>query len=150
MKALPFLDANILLRHLRQDHPDHSPRATALLKRIEQGQLQVHLSDMTIAETVFTLQRFYKVPKAQIAQALLPLINLPTIKLARKKRFATVFDFYARLNLWYRPTEPWFMRPPPKSAAARVWAVGPGASVGPRRAAGPGSGATRASSSGGR
>jgi predicted nucleic acid-binding protein len=30
--ALPFLDTNILLRHLSQDHPDHSPRATALLK----------------------------------------------------------------------------------------------------------------------
>jgi predicted nucleic acid-binding protein len=97
--ALPFLDTNILLRHLRQDHPQHSPRATALLKQIEQRELRVRLSDIIIAETVFTLQRTYKVPKADIAQALLALIALPGIMVSSKRRFSTVFDLYVRLNI---------------------------------------------------
>jgi len=35
---LPFVDTNIFVRHFRQDHADHSPRATAFLTRIESGQ----------------------------------------------------------------------------------------------------------------
>jgi predicted nucleic-acid-binding protein len=38
--ALPFLDTNILLRHLREDDPV-SPKATSILSRVEQGDLQV-------------------------------------------------------------------------------------------------------------
>lgn len=99
--ALPFLDTNILLRHLSQDHPDHSPRATALLKQVEDGKLRLRLNDMVVAETVFTLQRTYKVPKAHIASALLPLIRLPGIELRGKRKFATIFDLYVRLNVSY-------------------------------------------------
>jgi uncharacterized protein len=97
--ALPFLDTNILLRHLRQDHPQHSPKATALLRQIEQGQLRIRLSDIVIAETVFTLQRTYRVPKADIARALLPLIGLPGIVVSGKRRFKAMFDLYVRLNI---------------------------------------------------
>ena len=39
--SFPFLDTNVLLRHLRQDHPAISPKATAILSRIEAGQLKV-------------------------------------------------------------------------------------------------------------
>ncbi len=96
---LPFLDTNILLRHLLQDLPDQSPRCTAYLQRIEQGEIQVCTADTVIFETVFTLQRTYKVPKADIASALLPLIELPGIVLPNKRRYRTAFDLYLTLNL---------------------------------------------------
>ena len=95
----PFLDTNIFLRHLCADHPDHSPRATAFLARIERGELKAHTADTVIFETVFTLQRLYKQPKPAIRDALLPLIDLPGIVLPGKRRFHTVFDLYVRLNL---------------------------------------------------
>ncbi|MDP9372772.1 MAG: PIN domain-containing protein [Chloroflexota bacterium] len=97
--ALPFLDTNILLRHLLQDHPQHSPRATAYLARIERGELQVRTADTVIFETVFTLQRSYRHPKAAIGAALMPLIDLPGIILPGKRRFHRVFDLYVNLNL---------------------------------------------------
>lgn len=97
--TLPFLDTNILLRHLLQDLPDQSPRCTAYLQRIERGEIQVRTADTVVFETVFTLQRTYKVPKANIAAALLPLINLPGIVLPNKRRFRTAFDLYVTLNL---------------------------------------------------
>ena len=99
--ALPFLDTNILLRHLSQDHPDHSPRATALLKQVEDGKLRLRLSDLVIAETVFTLERSYKVPKAHIAAALLSLLTLSGIELRGKRKYTRVFDLYVRLNISY-------------------------------------------------
>jgi predicted nucleic acid-binding protein len=81
MSTLPFLDTNIFLRHLRQDHAEFSPRATALLHRIEQGYLKVRTADTVIFETVFTLERVYGQPKEAIRDAFLPLIELPGIVL---------------------------------------------------------------------
>lgn len=97
--ALPFLDTNVLLRHLLQDDPDQSPRSTAYLQRIERGEIQVRTADTVIFETVFTLQRSYRQAKADIAASLLPLIELPGIVLPGKRRFRTVFSYYVGLNI---------------------------------------------------
>ena len=94
-----FLDTNILLRHLLADHPDHSPRATNLLRRVERGELRVRIADFVVLETVFTLERTYKRSKADIAAALAPLIVLPGILLAGKRNVQVAFDLYARLRL---------------------------------------------------
>ncbi|MBM3707633.1 MAG: type II toxin-antitoxin system VapC family toxin [Actinobacteria bacterium] len=95
----PFLDANIILHHLLGDHQEHSPRATAYLKRVEQGEIQVRTADTIIFEVVFTLQRQYHQPKLMIREVLLPLIELPGIILPGKRRFRKVFDLYVDLNL---------------------------------------------------
>ncbi len=97
--ALPFLDTNILLRHLRQDHPDYSPRATAYLERVEQGAVRVRTSDLVIFEAVYTLQRTYRQLKQAIRDALLPLIELPGLILPAKRRFRRIFDLYSTLNI---------------------------------------------------
>ena len=99
--ALPFLDTNILLRHLRGDHPKLSPKATSIISRIEQGKLQARISDTVIFETVFTLKRTYKVPKEKIAGALAPILELPGIVLPGKRRFRRVFDLYLSTNLGF-------------------------------------------------
>ncbi len=66
MSATPFVDTNIFLRHLRQDHSEFSPRATEFLRRVERQELKVRTADTVIFETVFTLQSLYKQPKAAI------------------------------------------------------------------------------------
>jgi predicted nucleic acid-binding protein len=99
MSAVPFLETNIFLRHLRGDHTDFSPRATALLHRIEQGSVRVRTADTVIFETVFTLERFYKQSKEAIREAFLPLIELPGIELPGKRRFRQVFAYYIEQNI---------------------------------------------------
>jgi predicted nucleic acid-binding protein len=93
--AEPFLDTNVILRHLRNDHPEMSPRATALLGRVERGELRVRISDLVIFEAVFTLQRSYGVPRHMIAEALLPLIELTGVVLPGKRVYRDVFGLYA-------------------------------------------------------
>jgi len=95
----PFLDANVILRHVLGDHSEHSPLATAYLKRIEEGELKVRTADTVIFEVVFTLQRQYHQPKAKIREVILPLIELPGIILPGKLRFYKVFDLYVDFNL---------------------------------------------------
>lgn len=97
--ALPFVDTNIFLRHLRGDHADFSPRATALLQRIEQGALKVRTAETVIFETVFTLERRYKQSKEAIQETFLPLIELPGIELPGKRRFRQVFRYYIEKNI---------------------------------------------------
>jgi hypothetical protein len=56
----PFLDTNVILRHLLNDVPEQSARARALLLRIEAGELRVRTAETVVFEIVFTLQRVYK------------------------------------------------------------------------------------------
>src|SRR4051794_10535887 len=97
--ATVFLDTSVLLRHLLQDNADHSPKATAFLEWIERGELQARISDLVILELVFTLQRSYKQPKAQIRDVLPALLDLPGLALPGKRRYRKVFDLYVDLNI---------------------------------------------------
>lgn len=99
MDIPPLLDTNVLLRHVLQDHPEHSPRATAYLHRIERGELEVLLTDTVVFETVFTLERLYRQHRSDIRDNLLPLIALPGIALPGKQRLHPIFDLYVTTNL---------------------------------------------------
>lgn len=99
--AIPFLDSNVFLRHLRQDDPILSPKATAIFQRIERGELVVRTADTVIFETVFTLQRGYKQERSAIAAALLPLIELPGIILPGKRAYRKVFSLYRQGGLGF-------------------------------------------------
>jgi predicted nucleic acid-binding protein len=57
-----FLDTNVLLRHIMQDHSDHSVRSTALMVAIEHGQRTVQISDTVVFETAYTLEKTYGMP----------------------------------------------------------------------------------------
>ena len=97
--ALPFLDTNILLRHLLGDEPTQSPKATAYVQAIEQGRCRAHISDIVIFEVVFTLERGYRRSKAEIEGALLSLIELPGVLLPTKRKFREVFRLYVERNI---------------------------------------------------
>ena len=99
--TLPFLDTNVFLRHLREDHPVFSPKATAIFERIERGELKVRTSDTVVFETVFTLQRAYNQPRDRIADALLPLIELPGIILPGKRLYRGAFALYRSATLGF-------------------------------------------------
>jgi predicted nucleic acid-binding protein len=97
--TLPVVDANIFVRHIRQDHPDHSLRASAYIAAIEAGERTARATELVLSEVVYVLQSFYRMSKADIAQALLPLIGLPQLKIAHKARLRKTFDWYVRYNV---------------------------------------------------
>jgi len=89
-----FLDTNVLLRQVLQDHAIHSPRATTLIEAIEQGHRAVRIADTVVFEMAFTLEKTYRVPRADIRDAILPILDLPGIVLPGKRLFHDVFDLY--------------------------------------------------------
>lgn len=92
--ALPLLHTNVLLRHFTGDHEVQSPRASALIKRIGDGELQVQISNQVIFEAAFTLQKVYRVPKERIVEALKEVLDLDGLVLNGKDRWPPVFDLF--------------------------------------------------------
>jgi len=97
--AFAVVDTNIFVRHIRQDHADHSPRASAYIGRIEAGGLVAQTNELVIAEVVYLLQSYYRMSKAAIAEAVLPVIALPNLKLPHKARLRTALAWYVRYNV---------------------------------------------------
>jgi len=94
-----LLDTNVLIRHLTADHPEQSPRASAFLRRVEAGQVRVWTTWAVVFEAVFTLERVYRRSKAEVRDALVPLLELPGLRLPGKRRLRRVLDLYVDLNL---------------------------------------------------
>ena len=94
-----FVDTNIFLRHLLADHPEQSPRSTTFLRRVELGELHVVTAETVVFEVVFTLQRSYGLSREDIRDAVVPLINLPGVGLAGKRRLIRAFDLYVDYRL---------------------------------------------------
>ncbi len=97
-----FVDANIFLRHLLNDHPTHSPAALALFRTIEQGNIRGWTTALVISEIVFVLSgRYYQISRDEIRQVLLPLINLRGLQIERKRMYRRVFDLYTTKAIDY-------------------------------------------------
>lgn len=96
--AVPFLDTNVLVRHITADHAQFAPRATAYLLAIEQGETRVRINETVLFEAVFTLQTHYGLARRVIRDGLLPVIGLPGILLARKRRWRRAFDLYVEMK----------------------------------------------------
>ena len=95
----PFLDTNVILRHLLNDVPEQSARARALLLRIEAGELRVRTAETVIFEIVFTLQRVYKRTPREIRDVLLPILELPAISLSGKSVVREALRLYVEAGL---------------------------------------------------
>lgn len=96
-----FLDANIFIRHLTNDNPVQSPMCFALIQAIEKGKVRAWTSDLVILEVIYVLssKNLYNVSRERIRDLLLPLINLPGIKLTNKRLYRRVFDLYTSLPI---------------------------------------------------
>lgn len=71
-----LLDANILLRYLTNQPPELAERSRALLERAENGELKLILTPLVVAECVWVLKSFYKLPLAAIGAALQQVLEL--------------------------------------------------------------------------
>jgi uncharacterized protein len=96
-----FLDTNILLRYFTKDDEEKAQKAFALLQRIERGEERVETSLPVIFETVFTLQRRYRVPRPQIRDLLLPILRMRGLRLPSKTLCIAALDLFIQHNISY-------------------------------------------------
>ena len=94
-----FLDTNVLLRYFTRDDEAKARQALALLLRIERGDERVNTSPLVIFETIFTLQRFYRVPRERIRDLVWPVIALRGVQLPDKAVYERAFLLYVDRNI---------------------------------------------------
>jgi uncharacterized protein len=100
-----YMDADVILRYLTGDSPDLADRAAAMFlhagKEAARGRETLVLAEITLAEVVWVLQRFYKFEKNRIAQALLAFMELPGLHVPDKSRFQQALYLYGEHNLGF-------------------------------------------------
>ncbi len=96
-----FIDANIFIRHLTQDHTGFSAACTALFVKAERGELVLTTSEAIVTEVVQVLSspRLYQLPRPQICTLLTALLSLPGMKCAQRSVFLQALAIYARENI---------------------------------------------------
>lgn len=90
------IDTNILLRHLLQDHEDHSPRASALLLAVRTGKETIYCPATVIFEAIHILHGRIGLPREDIAWALTNLIQLPTFIMREEQVVVDALDFWSK------------------------------------------------------
>ena len=95
--AIRFLDTNLLLRYFTRDDEDKAARVLSLLQRVERGEERVATSPLVIFETIFTLQRSYKVSRDKIKELVEPVIALRGLQLPNKHIYYQALDLYTSI-----------------------------------------------------
>lgn len=94
-----WVDANILLRFVTREPDDLFQRALRLVERAERGEVTLRLSPLVVAEIVWVLKSFYKYPRTQIAEVLVPLVTAEAIALEEADVVVAALDSMARANV---------------------------------------------------
>lgn len=96
-----YLDTNIILRHITQDHPDHAERARAYLLLVEAGQVRAITREAVIVEAVQVLEskRLYARPRASIRDALGAIVRMAGLELPNKEIYLRALELYAETSL---------------------------------------------------
>lgn len=89
---LPFIDANVFLRHLLQVNIDQSPRASALIEAIDRREVRVQTTDTVVFEVVYVLQKLYHLDRADIAQGVGDLVSLAGLALPPRRLYGTTLE----------------------------------------------------------
>jgi len=69
------IDTNVLIRHLTADPPEQATHATAFLA----GADELILSDIVVAELVYTLETVYRVERERVGELVRAVIAFPAI-----------------------------------------------------------------------
>lgn len=88
------IDTNVILRHLLNDHAEHSPRASRLLLEVRQGRLEVYCPDTVIFEAVYILTGLASTPRDVASNALVGIIELPGVVMAYKAAILDALRFW--------------------------------------------------------
>lgn len=93
-----FVDTNILIDHLVGENPDMRSRSTGLFARVRTGELTIVMSDSVIFEACWVLSKRYRVPRAEIRDALTAIALLPGLSLEHRDVILDALDLWAREN----------------------------------------------------
>jgi predicted nucleic acid-binding protein len=94
-----FVDTNVFLRYLTKDDLSKYERCREMFKRALEGKITIATSGMVIAELIWTLLSYYKVPKAEIIEKVSVILGTANLFVPDKDVLADALVLYARKNI---------------------------------------------------
>jgi uncharacterized protein len=101
MREHDFIDTNIFLRFFTADVPGQSENTKRLIDEIARGSAEVITSDLVIAELVWVMESFYKLPVHEIVTKLSFILNLRGLKLVNKSLILEALEDYEQHHVDY-------------------------------------------------
>jgi predicted nucleic-acid-binding protein len=74
-----LIDSNVILRYLLDDHKRLSPKAKKIMEDVSEAAVHAEIRDIVIVECIYVLEKFYKVPRIDIADKLGAILNFKGI-----------------------------------------------------------------------
>lgn len=94
-----FVDTNIFLRFLTGDDPVRAQKCRAFFERAGRGELELHISDLTLAELAWTLRSYYERPREDIAGILSQILDMRSVRVSRKGVLRNAVAIYSQENV---------------------------------------------------
>ena len=90
-----YVDTNIFLRFLTCDLAEPAARCAELIRRLRDREEVAQTTPLVVAEVVWTLERFYRLPKVDVARKVAPLLRLRGLRVVDKEVLLRALDLYA-------------------------------------------------------
>jgi predicted nucleic acid-binding protein len=94
-----FVDTNVFLRYLTKDDLSKYERCRQMFKSALEGEITLSTSEMVIAELIWTLLSYYKVPKAEVIEKVSVILGTENLLIPDKDVLADALVLYARKNV---------------------------------------------------
>jgi predicted nucleic acid-binding protein len=89
------VDANVILRYLVQEDGALAAKATAIMERVESGEVALVCDPVTLGEVVWVLSSYYRLPNDEISAVLLDLVGAERFLMANKPRYLRALQLLA-------------------------------------------------------
>ena len=97
-KKVPLIDTNVILRYLLNDVPEQSEASNKLMDKL-MSEEEAYLHDVVIAELVWTLEKFYKVPRPKIREVISELLLIKGLLVSNKNILLKALEIFAEKNI---------------------------------------------------
>ena len=94
-----FIDTSVILRLLVKDDDIKRKTVEKLLKEAKDKGITLYLLPVAIMETVFVLEKVYKIEKKKIKELLMAILNTPEIKIDMEDVFRKSLEVYEGKNI---------------------------------------------------
>ena len=98
---ITFVDTNLFLRYLTNDNPEQADAFVKILLLASAEKASLVTNSMVIAEIIWTMESYYKVPKIDIQQKILAILNTPRLKVIDEEIILQAILWYADKNTDY-------------------------------------------------
>jgi predicted nucleic acid-binding protein len=88
------IDANVILRFVLGDHEKLSPKARTIIQDVRDGRIIVMCDPIILAEVIWVLSSYYERTRAEICDALQPILKSDCVIMPIKSRYIHALELY--------------------------------------------------------